>query len=121
MAIAHIGTDSKVSAASAATLNVTKPTGITPGASDRLILIVQTGNSGGAVGSYTESAGWTLIGQVLNVAGGGNISLQAWHAAGDVTLAAFNRVGAGTDLAWVMGCFSGVDTTTPIDATGTAN
>jgi hypothetical protein len=121
VAIAHIGTDSKGSLASPATLNVTKPTGITPGSTDRLVLVTGCGDPS-AAGSYTAPAGWTSIGSVLNAGTASqHISVQAWHAAGDVANLAFTKSGSATDVGWVMLCFSGVDTTTPIDATGTAN
>jgi hypothetical protein len=122
VAIAKILTNSSASVAAPATLTVTKPTGGTPGAADRLVLVVTGGNGGGNVGSYTAPAGWTSVGSVLNLAGGaGHTSLQVWHAAGDVASLGFTKSGTVADAGWVMLCFSGCDTTTPVDVAGTAN
>lgn len=122
MAIAKILTNSSGDVATPpATLNVTKPTGGTPGALDILILCIGSGFAG-TVGSYSAPAGWTLIGQLLNQANGtGHISQQLWWATGNVANLGFTISGAMTSLGWVMACFSGCDSASPIDATGTPN
>jgi hypothetical protein len=122
MAIAKILSNSAGDIAVApATLNVTKPTGGTPGASDILVLCVGGGN-GSAAGSYTAPAGWNLIGQLLDQASGvDHVSQQVWWAPGDVANLAFTKVGAIASLGWVMVCFTGCNSASPVDATGTPN
>lgn len=122
MGIAKILTNSSGDVASpGATINVTKPTGGTPGASDILVLCVGSG-AGATVGSWTAPAGWTLIGQLLdqvNVAD--HVSQQVWWAAGNVANLTFTKVGFVASLGWIMVCFSGCNSVTPVDATGTPN
>lgn len=120
MAISKTLTNSSGSVAAPATLNVTKPSGGTPGATDILILTIGGGASA-IIGSYTAPAGWTSIGTTNTNNGGNRTYVQTWWALGNVALLGFTKSGTVTDCGWVMVNFAGVDTSTPIDATATPN
>src|SRR6478609_9748376 len=122
MAISKVGTNSSGNLGSApATLNVTKPTGVTLDSTHRLILVIGLGNSANP-GSYTAPSGWTSVGSLLDQStGSDHISCQVFHAAGDVAALGFTTTFTSDTCGWVMVAFAGCDTSTPIDATGTPN
>ena len=126
MAIAHVGTDSGNDGASpsASPLVVSKPTGVSLDATHVLVLVIGTGTGSATPATYsTAPTGWTSIGSLANAANGADhISAWAYWALGNVSSLSFTKAGtAGSTAGWRMAAFSGCDTTTPIDATGTAN
>lgn len=103
-----------------ATQAVTLPTGTVSG--DIVVAVLGSGRASAACGSWTAPAGWTAVGSLLDQANGAShISLQVWRAAGSIANLTFTKVGTVASLGWLLASFTGVDTTTPIDATGTAN
>jgi hypothetical protein len=118
MAISHTHTDTKDSSATGpATLAPAKPTGTV--STDVLILAMCVSNNGSATGSYTAPSGWTSVGNVTST--GNVIRVDVWWALGSVASTTFTKSGTVNAYGLVMAAFAGVDNTTPIDATGTAN
>lgn len=101
----------------ASTVTITKPT---VSAGD--VLVCEFGNNGGTTAqSMTAPAGWTQIGSTISST---KVKTQAWWALQSVAALGFTvgADGAGSsDVSWTCLSFSGVDNTTPIDATGTGN
>jgi hypothetical protein len=95
-----------------ATATITKPAGTV--ASDILIAVFSHGGNTG----WTAPAGWTTI--AANVGTSGRLASAFW-APGSVTGLTFSGTDIGYNIGWVCGAFTGVDATTPIDATGTTS
>ncbi len=96
---------------------VTKPT---VSAGD-ILVVVWGRNNGTTAGTVTAPAGWTRVGLTITST---KVRTDVWWAAQDVASTAFTVVADGSGgIGWSYVCasFSGVDTTTPIDATGTGN
>ncbi len=126
MAIAHIATDSGADTASPSPnpLVVTKPTGVTLDATHILVLTIATGASAATPDQYsTAPTGWTSIGSLTNQANGSDhVSAWMYWSLGNNATLSFTRTGSvGSTVGWRMAAYSGCDTTTPIDATGTPN
>jgi hypothetical protein len=120
MAISHVLTDTTADSATGGNLSVTLPTSIA--ATDIAILSVGAGRSGAVCGSYTAPAGWTKIGELVNgVNGSSHVTGQVFWALGNVANLTFTVSGTTDEKGYVCAAFRGVDNTTPIDATGTAN
>jgi hypothetical protein len=121
MAIAHALTDTTGDLASlTATTTVTKPVGAN--SSHRLVLTVANDTGAGTANVLTPPAGWTRIGSTVS-AGGTQIRLDVFHAAGDVANLGFSnsQTGSSYQQGWVCSAYTGVDATTPVDVVGTAN
>ena len=118
MAIAFHASSTGTAHANAGTTTITKPT-----VSAGEILVVALGvNSSGTCKTYAAPSGWTQIGP----AGGilqSQVRIQLFWALNNPASLAFTvSGGAGVqDESWACASFSGVDTTTPVDATGTGN
>jgi hypothetical protein len=99
------------------TKTLTKPTGSTS-ATDILLCTWSSWESTGT-STLSTPAGWTLIAVVDT----GSVRSWTFWALGNVAATGFAWVagGGGTDLGWVCLGFTGVDLTTPIDATGTTS
>lgn len=105
-----------------ATTTITKPTGTA--STDVLVVVFGNDRSGTPVNATTAPAGWTGIFTTVTGTGGGNtITLDGWWALGSVANLGFanNHTGVALQQGWVCLAFTGVDTTTPVDATGTTN
>jgi hypothetical protein len=96
------------------TVTLTKPTGT---AATDVLVVSFVGAGPGGPGTVTPPAGWTAI--ASNV-GSGDVRGACYWALGSVTALAFTRSVAG-DTGWACVAFTGVDNTTPIDATGTTS
>lgn len=124
MAISKVGTNSSGDSASTSNpLTVSKPTGITPDGTHILILVIATGAGGNPDAYSTAPTGWTLVGSLLNqLNSADHISGWVYWSLGSNTNLGFTRTAnVGGTVGWEMVAFLGCDTTTPIDATGTAN
>jgi len=98
------------------------PSGAT--ATDILVVIVGVGAGGGTtVAKYTGAAGWTrIMTEITGTSGLTQMSLGCWWALGNVASRSFTKdANTASDGGGVCLAFTGVDNTTPIDATGTAN
>jgi hypothetical protein len=92
------------------TTSITKPTGF----ASTDILICQFGFGGAR--TYTAPAGWTAIATQV---GDATIRGSCWWALGSVANLSFTIDSGTGDMGWVCAAYTGVDNTTPIDATGT--
>jgi hypothetical protein len=125
VAIAHSGTDKSGDIASAtATVTITKPTGFNT--TDVLISVFGSDSlTGTAANVVTAPSGWTAVSAGFSKADAGNdfVSLYAFWALGSVANLGFTNsvTGANVSQGWVCVGFSGVDNTTPIDATSGVN
>lgn len=123
MSVAKVHTNTSANIASAgATQAVTIPTG--SGSGEIAILAVGCGRFAAAAGSYTAPAAWTQIGGIFDANNGNNhVSGQVFWALGSTAGASLTLTKSGSvdTMGWVCVTFSGVDLTTPVDATGTAN
>lgn len=111
-------------AGAAGNVVLSKPTGF----ASTDILIASFGGGRGTASSWlavTAPAGWTRVGaaQVQGTVTAQSVGLDVFWALGSVASVTFtNAAFGGTyDLGWVCLAFTGVDNTTPIDATGTGN
>ena len=104
------------------TTTITKPTGT----ASTDVLVVTFGNdkgsSGGSVFTTSAPSGWTAIYTSFQVTSSNNtIRLTGFWALGSVSNLGFTNSSTGDQQGWVCVGFTGVDNTTPIDATGTTN
>lgn len=105
-----------------ATVAITKPAGTA--STDVLVAFFASGvGTGGTAGSWTAPAGWTAINTAVAASLGGSnaINLAGYWSLGSNANLTFTRTGTVGDLGWVNLGFTGVDNTTPVDATGTTN
>jgi hypothetical protein len=93
-------------------MGVTKPTGFA--STDILIVTLNWANTGSP--TLTVPSGWTAIGTVVAT----NITVAAYSALGSVASTAF-ALSVSRDNGNVCAAYTGVDTTTPVDATGTTS
>lgn len=104
------------------TVTISKPSGTA--STDILILIFACGRTaGGASGTYTSPSGWSAISTHFNQTGGGGTSVDLagfWSLGSNANLG-FTKSGTVDFGGWICLAFTGVDNTTPIDATGTTN
>jgi hypothetical protein len=105
-----------------ATCTVSLPAGTTSG--DVTVCVIFSGASNNTPATYpTAPPGWISAGSLANQANGfSHISGYAYVSASPTTatLGFARGTGVGT-TGWVTLTFTGVDLTTPIDATGTPN
>lgn len=101
------------------TTTITKPTGFA--STDVLVAFFGTGNGASLTSTVTAPTGWTAISAGYTVSSGvTRLALYGFWALGSVAALGFtNTNGNSTDQGWVCLAFTGVDNTTPIDATGT--
>jgi hypothetical protein len=96
------------------TKTVTFPTGTV--ATD-VIISVWGVFEGSNTDTLSTPTGWTLLGNV----DAGNVRMWVFNSLGNNANLGFTFTGSSTDLGWVNTGYTGVDNTTPIDATGTAS
>lgn len=94
---------------------ITSPAGTA--STDILVASFAWDNTGGLV-SLTPPSGWTAV---ANPVTSGLMRAAAFWSLGSNTNLTFSLSVRGTDLGWVCGGFTGVDNTTPVDATGTTS
>jgi len=97
-----------VIATAATSITLTAPTGVV--ASDIVLAVIYDAAANVAV---TPPAGWTLVNQTNDVAQG----MVTYWATGNVTSYVFNIGGSALNTIGLTIAYSGVDTTTPMDAT----
>jgi hypothetical protein len=102
----------KADTANATTFNVAKPTGF---ASTDILVVVLGWSSTGSP-TLTVPTGWT---QIFGISGDTTIGGACYRALGSVASVAF-ALSVSRDNGMVCLAFTGVDNTTPVDATGTA-
>ena len=104
-----------------ATATITKPTGTV--STDVLVVFFGSGTSAGGANAVTAPSGWTVISTGFSATGtGGIVTIYGFWALGSVTNLGFtNSQTSNLDQGWACGAFTGCNTTTPIDATGTTN
>lgn len=102
------------------TVTITKPAGTA--STDILVAFFGSGRgAAGVVGTWTAPAGWTAIAANVQVTASNHIDLAGFWASGSVAGLGFSRSGTVDDMGWVCLGFTGVNGTTPVDATGTTN
>lgn len=124
MAIAHALTDTTGDISSmTATLSVSKPT--SSGSTHRLILVICSETAQASLNAVTGDANWTRIGSSLQLGSvhARSVTIDAFHAAGNVATASFSnsKTGSNYQQGYVCAAFTGVDATTPIDVTGSGD
>lgn len=99
------------------TVTITKPTGT---ASTDILVAVFAVDLGGTPGTIATPSGWTAIAASVP---NSTIRLYGfWSLGSNATLGFGHTQGSfADDVGWVCVGFTGVDNTTPIDATGTTN
>lgn len=119
MAIAAGNNTSADIASAGATFNSTMPSGA--GASSIVVFTVSFANdTGTAIGSWTPPTGWTEIGTRSFISGTTKpIGTQSFWSLGNNTNLTWTKSGSVKYVGWVAVNYTGVDLTTPIDATGT--
>ena len=120
MAIAIGNNTTGDSGSAGGTFDAVMPTGAN-GSSITLVIISSANDVGTAIGSWTLPAGWTQI-AIDTITGTTRPQcLQAAWSLGNNTNLTFTKSGSVKYLGWKVIDFTGVDLTTPIDATGTSN
>ena len=119
MAIDHVSTDTTADAGAGATIVLTLPTGLT--SSNVCILTLASADPSAGVGDFTAPSGWTSINTQITQFAGGGVGVHMWWCLGNNANLTFTKSGAVTWYGATIAAFSGVNTTTPIDATGTQN
>lgn len=118
-----IGVNANISSADLATQTtgtktITKPTGTVTTAGSADLLVLSWGVfEGSSTDTLSTPTGWTLQANV----DAGNVRLWVFTALGGVAATGFTFTGSSTDLGWVCVGFTGVDNTTPVDASGTSS
>jgi hypothetical protein len=106
-----------------ATTTITKPTGTA--STDVLIVVFGTDFGGsGPAATVTAPAGWAAVNAAFTVTNGnGNVRLTVFWAPGSVANLGFTNslTGSSHQEGWICVGFTGVDVTTPIDATAATN
>jgi hypothetical protein len=103
-----------------ATTTITKPAGTA--STDVLVVTFGTDIGGIAAAIVTAPSGWTAINTALAVTNGNsNVRLAAFWALGGVANLVFNNSATTDQEGWICVGFTGVDNTTPIDATAAPN
>jgi hypothetical protein len=114
--------NSGASNVAAATVTITLPAGTL--ATDIVVVnFAYADATKGSLGSWSPPAGWTAVAPAATPITGSiqDVSEQAFWALGSVASLVFARTGIVDFCGWTCGAFTGVDNTTPIDATGTDN
>jgi hypothetical protein len=119
-----IGVNTNISSADisgpGATVTITKPTGTA--STDILIICLGEGWASGSAMTVTAPSGWTSVGNLTAGSNPRNIRCACFWSLGSNTNLGFTVTNGSTNtLGWVCVGFTGVDNTTPIDATGTTN
>lgn len=114
--------NSGASNVSAATVAITLPAGVQ--ATDIVVVTFAYANTTkGSLGSWSPPSGWAAAAPAATPIANStqDASEQSFWALGSVANLTFTRVGTVDFLGWTCAAFTGVDNTTPIDATGTDN
>jgi len=101
------------------TVAITLPTGTT---STDVIIVSFGSDDGSAVGTWSAPAGWTpLFNNFTSNNGSSYVGMIGFWALGSVSNLTFTKSGVVNELGWLCTGWTGVDNSTPIDATGTTS
>jgi hypothetical protein len=100
------------------TVTVTKPTGT----ASTDVLVISFAFGGGVTYTVTPPTGWTAVATGVSILG---LRADCYRALGSVAALGFviniTSASPALDQGWTCSAFSGVDNTTPVDATGTTS